>query len=433
MLEAGIPASFVFVAVDMTAGAIRETQVADGPLVLSHEMPGVQTAAIGIFVDVGSRDEPAEQAGIAHALEHMLFKGTARHDVHAISQLLDRLGGNANAFTSRERTCLHMHVLHEDWPEALNVLTEMLLEAELPEAEWQREREVIFAEMSMVEDTPEDWVLDQHMQALFPDHALGRPTLGTQESLSSMTRQDLLGFLRANYQPPRLLVCAAGRLNHELLVEHVAAIRWPAGRAAHVRHPAAMAHGTRLLPRQMEQVQLVMSYPGISAASDERPVAWLANQVLGGGMSSRLFSEVREKRGLAYHIGSHLSTLSDTGVWTVTCSTEPARLQECIEVIGEIVQAISDHGVTEEEMALARTLLEVQLRMGMDSVEGNMLRLGGRFDKATIRPQVFWLQRLHEVDRDMVQAWLRQRLANSPLLTICGPEKETAGFATHVL
>jgi predicted Zn-dependent peptidase len=383
-----------------------------------------------MFVDVGSRDESEGQAGIAHALEHMLFKGTARHDVHAISRMLDRLGGNANAFTSRERTCLHMHVLHEAWPKALDILTEMLLQSEVPEAEWQREREVIFAEMGMVEDSPEDWVLDRHMQALFPDHALGRPTLGTQETLSSMTRQSLLEFLRQHYRPPRLLICAAGRLEHEALVERVTAMRWPTTGSALPRHPVPLANGIQLLPRQVEQAQIVLSYAGIPATSGERPAAWLANQVLGGGMSSRLFSEIREKRGLAYHIASHLSMLSDTGVWTLTCATEPGRVRACIEVIRETVDAVVVDGITEEELALAQSLLEVQLRMGMDSVEGNMLRLGGRFDESPVRSQAYWLEQLRRVDVDTLHAWLRKRLSAAPMLSVCGPQEEVARLRT---
>ena len=241
-----------------------------------------------------------------------------------------------------------------------------------------------------------------------------------------MTRQVLLGFLREHYRPPQLLVCAAGRLNHETLVERVAAIRWVAGGATGARCPPVISHGTQLLPRQMEQAQIVISYPGVPAASDERPVAWLANQIFGGGMSSRLFSEIREKRGLAYHIGSHLSTLSDIGVWTVTCGTDPAHLRQCVAVIEETVHVIRENGVTEEELALARNLLEVQLRMGMDSVEGNMLRLGGRFDEPAIRPQTFWLKRLQEVDLGMLHAWMYRQLSSPPMLTVSSPEKELA-------
>jgi len=414
----------------VTTNIIRESQIEHGPLVLSHIMPEMQTVALGFFIDLGSRDERPEQAGIAHALEHMLFKGTGKHDVHALSRMLDRLGGSANAFTSRERTCFHMHVLYEDWQKALDILGEMLLDAAIPDEEWLREREVIFAEMAMVEDTPEEWVLDQHMQALFPDHSLGRLTLGTQQSLLGLTRQDLVGYLEGHYRPPRLLICAAGRLEHEALVERVSAMHWPGGLAKTDRQPATMADGVQLLPRQSEQAQIVFSYPGITAASDERPVGWLANQILGGSMSSRLFREVREKRGLAYHIGSHLSSLSDTGTWTITGGTEPQRLSECVEVIQATVHDVIEHGVKAGEFSLAQSMTEVQLRMGMDSVEGNMLRLGARFDEPEVRHQSYWLEQVRRVEYGALQQWVAERLSVSPLLTISGPQENLSEIAS---
>ena len=414
----------------MTEKIIRESQVEHGPLVLSHTMPEVQTAALGFFIDLGSRDESSAQAGIAHALEHMLFKGTGKHDVHALSQMLDRLGGSANAFTSREHTCFHMHVLYEDWQKALDILGEMLLDAAIPDDEWQREREVIFSEMAMVEDSPEEWVLDQHLQALFPGQSVGRSTLGTQQSLLGLTRQDLTDCLAGYYRPPRLLICAAGRLEHEALVERVSAMCWPQGLPKTNRQPATMADGLQLLPRQTEQIQIVFSYPGIVAASDERPVAWLANQILGGSMSSRLFREVREKRGLAYQISSHSSSLSDTGTWTIMAGTEPQRLSECLDVIQATVHDVAEHGVKAEELLLAKSLTEVQLRMGMDSVEGNMLRLGARFDESEVRHQSYWLEQIRQVEHDALQHWVAEKLSGSPLLTISGPEAQLSEIAT---
>jgi len=428
MKEAGFPASFSFEAGGMKVSPVSESQVEHGPLVVSHAMPEVQTVSLGFFVDMGSRDEGQDKAGIAHALEHMLFKGTGKHDVNALSQMLDRLGGSANAFTSRERTCFHMHVLYEDWPKALDILAEMLLDAAIPNDEWLREREVIFAEIAMVEDTPEEWVMDQHVQALFPGQGLGRLTLGTRQSLLALTQQDMADYLAGFYRPPHLLICGAGRLGHEALVERVSAMHWPQGLPAAKRQPAKVADGLQLLPRQTGQAQMVLSYPGIAAASDERPVAWLANQILGGSMSSRLFREVREKLGLAYHIGSHLSSLSDTGTWTITGGTDPQRLPECIKVIRTSVRDIVEQGVEPEEFSLAQNLLEVQLRMGMDSVEGNMLRLSARFDEPEVKPQTYWLERIRQVKHDTLQHWLAERLSASPLLTVCGPEAQLSGF-----
>ncbi|HKJ83664.1 MAG TPA: pitrilysin family protein, partial [Mariprofundaceae bacterium] len=312
---------------------IRETQLTNGPLVVTHAMPESQSVALGIFINTGSRDETAAEAGISHALEHMLFKGTRHHDVHALSELLDGLGGNANAFTARERTCFHIRVLHEDWPEALALLSEMVLHSTVPEEEWGREKEVIFSEMAMVEDAPDEWVMDEHIRALYPGQSLGVPTIGTRDVLEAMGRGDLMEYHRRHYHASRLIVAAAGRIEHDALLEALSAIDWPQTGEAVARPAAEMTGGIQMLPRAGEQAHLVMSYPGMAAASADRPVAWLANQMLGGGMSSRLFREVREKLGLAYSVASCLSSVSDTGTWTIGCSTDPARLVECAKVV----------------------------------------------------------------------------------------------------
>jgi len=279
----------------------QESSIAGGPLVLSHAMPDAQSVAIGIFVDVGSRDESESEAGITHALEHMLFKGTSHMDVHQLAEKLDELGGNANAYTSRERTCFHLHVLHEKWREALDILIAMVQEPALPSQEWPREREVIYAEMAMVEDTPEEWVVDQHVEALFPDSAIGKPVLGSHDSLAAIGAQELTGFLQRWYRAPRMIITAAGNISHQQLVDAVGQADWrEPGQPITRQLPQAMATGVQPLRREGGQAQMIVSVAGIHAASKQRPVAWLTNQVLGGGMSSRMFREVREKRGLAY-------------------------------------------------------------------------------------------------------------------------------------
>ena len=406
--------------VDMKTPFTEETQIPGGPLVISHTMSEAESVALGFFVDAGSRDEEEGQAGISHALEHMLFKGTKRLDVQALSEALDRFGGNANAFTSRERTCFHIHVLHEDWPAALSLLAEMLLEPALPENEWQRERMVIFSEMGMVEDTPDEWVFEQHMQAAYPGQSVGRPTLGTQQALLRLTHRDLADYLAASYRPPRLLVAAAGRIEHAELAEALAKMAWPQAEAREHREAARLTAGVQYLPRELEQAQLLLSYPGITAASDERPVAWLANQLLGGGMSSCLFREVRERRGLAYHVGSHLLSLTDTGVLTISCSTEPAHVTECMDVIRDTLSAFA-HSVDVQAVERGKRQLEVQLRMGMESVEGQMLYLGGRLDETRLRSQHEWIEQVRRVTLDEMQQWVRQILTSEPVWSICAP------------
>lgn len=417
----------------MTSSFVDETQIPDGPLVVSHTMPDAQSVAIGFFVDVGSRDEREDQAGMAHALEHMLFKGTKTLDVHALSEALDQLGGHANAFTSRERTCFHIHVLHEDWPKAIELLTEMLLQPALPEEEWLREREVIFSEMAMVEDTPDEWVYDQHMQALYSAQTIGKPTLGTKAALSAMTHDDLRGYLEEHYRPPQLLISVAGRIEHQELVDALASVSWPQAGGVKQRPAATLSSGIQWLPRDFEQAQLIASFPGMKVSSNEKPIAWLANQMLGGSMSSLLFREVREKRGLAYSIGSHLSTMSDTGIWSVSCGTDPALLSQCVEVIKESLNSFATL-INEDVVNRAKRQMEVQFRMGMDSVEGHMLYLGGRIDEEELLTHLQWVARVKAVEPQEICDWVQDKLSQKPLWSFCAPEHvlqnvENVGFA----
>ena len=409
----------------------RETRLTDGPLVVTHAMPEAQSVAIGIFIDIGSRDEQARQHGISHALEHMLFKGTEEMDVHALSARLDELGGHANAYTSRERTCFHMQVLHEHWPEALSLLAAMVCRPALPEQEWQREREVIFSEMAMVEDSPEEWVMDQHVAALFPGEALGRNILGTHDSLAQMQVADLRAYLQQHYAAPNLLIAAAGNIDHDALVQAVAAIDWRSEAGQRKRQRIAMHSGLQKLPREGEQAHLVLSYPGIHAASDARPLAWLANQMLGGGMSSRLFREIREKRGLAYSITSHLSMLSDQGTWTIMCGCAPAHAVESARVLREVLESFADH-FDADEFARAVQQLSIQFRMGMDSVEGQMLYLGGRLDEAEICSPVQWVERIRQVSPDEVRQWVHAHLQQPALWSVAAPTAALAEICDSI-
>jgi len=406
---------------------IHETQLVGGPLLMTHEMPAAQTVSVGVFLNIGSRDEAPSQAGMAHALEHMLFKGTRKLDVDALAELLDRLGGTANAFTARERTCFHLRVLREDWQEALTTLCDMVVEPALPADEWQREREVIYSEMSMADDVPEDWVFDRHVEALYPQQSLGRAVLGSRETLAAFAIGDLSSFLHSHYRPPHMLIAAAGSIAHSELLDFLQQRDWPQSEAIIHRSQVHMASGSQCLERDDEQGYFVVSLPGISAASDERPVAWLVNQILGGGMSSRLFREVREKRGLAYGVASHLSGLSDTGAWSISGSADCARFGECMRVVRQVIQNFAA-SLNEAELRRAVRQLEVSLRMSMDSVESNMLHLGNRFDEACVLPQDAWMAAIHRVTLDQARDWALSGLSRPALWTCSGPASALASL-----
>ena len=416
----------------MSESFYRETQISNGPLLVTHNMPARQSVALGIFINVGSRDETEAQAGITHALEHMLFKGTKTLNVHQLAEKLDELGGNANAFTSRERTCFHLHVLREQWQDALDILTSMVCEPALPENEWQREREVIFSEMAMVDDLPDEWIVDQHLAALFPHQSIGRPVLGCHDALSAMTSHHLRDYLAHWYRPPRILIAAAGAIEHDAIAEALAQRRWPhSGNPLARKSASKMETGVQLLPRQIEQAQLLVSFPGIRTASAHRPVAWLANQLLGGGMSSHLFREIREKRGLAYSVGASLHALQDTGLWSINCAAEIGRMRECIEVTAEILADFPER-LTEQELQRAKRQMAVQFRMGMDSVEGQMLYLGERLDEAELLSPLAWVEKIEAIGLPDVQQWSRKQLASPPLWSIAAPEQALAKISDTI-
>ncbi len=406
------------------AAFVEQSKLENGVRIATREMPHAQSVAIGIFLDAGSRDELDSQQGISHALEHMVFKGTDKLDVHQLAESLDDLGGNANAFTSRERTCFHLHVLHEDWQPAVALLSDMLLTPALPEEEWQREREVIFSEMSMVDDAPEEWVYDQHMSQVFADQAIGKPVLGTKQVLNSLDVAALRDYLDNHYRGSNVLIAAAGRLKHQELVSCIEQSAWPDARAQH-REPRAQAlfhAGHFQIPRKMEQAQVVASWESIRVTSPEKPVAWIANQLLGGSMSSILFREIREKRGLAYSVGSHLSTYTDTGLLSISLGTMPEQLEACMDVLHRTIADVCN-GVPADMISRGQKQLAVQFRMGMDSVEGAMLQIGALLDEDKVYSPLEWVKKVEAVEAEQVQAWLNKQLEAEALWTISAPKK----------
>jgi len=270
--------------------------------------------------------------------------------------------------------------------------------------------------------------MDRHLQALFPDQKIGLPVLGSPKALRRMTRHDLLGYLQSNYRPPRLLIAAAGRINHHDLVQALMQYTWPEAQPRPGRNRPSRHHGIQRLFREIEQAYFSISFPGIPAASEERPIAWLANHMLGGGMSSCLFQEVREKRGLAYSIGSQLSSFSDAGIWTVYGATDPDRLQESLQVIEQTIDQFRVHGPDREAFARSGKQIRVQMRMGMDSVEQNMFRLGARFDEKRIEPLSYWIHAVEKVDYHELCTWVGDRLHGRPMWSFCGPEEILKGI-----
>jgi len=375
-------------------GLVRRTVLPGGLRVLTEAVPGVRSAAFGVWVGVGSRDEAPSLAGASHYLEHLLFKGTRRRDALAIAAEIEAVGGEANAFTGKEYTCFYARVLAADLAMAVDVTCDMITSSVIRAADVDSERSVVLEEIAMHDDDPGDVVHDAFSEDVFgPDSPLGRPILGTEQSLEAMTRTAVHGYYRRRYTAPNLVVAAAGAVDHATVVRLVrdafgaagllddtaaspaplrpVGRRLSPGRAGPDRAPAI-----RVLERDTEQANIVLGGPGL-VRSDPRRFAWsVLSGVLGGGASSRLFQEVRDKRGLAYSVYTFSSAFADAGLWGVYAGCAPARVREVLELTREQLADVAAHGVTPAELRRGKGQLTGGLLLGMEDTGDRMTRLG---------------------------------------------------------
>ena len=338
-----------------------------------------RTISFGIWIDVGSRDEDQASNGCAHFVEHMLFKGTASRDAASIARELDRLGGQINAFTSKEHTCLYGTVLDKQLLQLVAILSDLLLNSLYPEYEVERERSVILQEIGMVQDTPEDLIHDLFAGVLWEGHPLGRQVLGQPEAITTMTRARLQKFLRTGYVPGRILVTAAGNVMHEELARMLAALgavgsvteTAPIGRQAPRPLPAKIL----VQPKRLEQAHLLLGTYGRPANSQSRYALALLSTILGGNMSSRLFQEVREKRGLAYSIYSFVDASSDSGMVGIYAGIGHGAVNEVMELISVVIADICAGGLTLDEVRGAQDFARAGVYLAEESMEARMMRL----------------------------------------------------------
>jgi len=356
---------------------MQATRLANGVRVLSEPLPDLTSTTVGIWVENGSRYERAEQAGISHFLEHLFFKGTARRSAAQIAQEIDAVGGVLNAFTGKEYTCYYAKVLREHLPLALDLLADIFTQSTFAAEEIERERSVIVQEISQVEDTPDDYVHELFNLAFWPGHPLSRPIAGTAETVSRFARDDFLRFLEARYRPDRVLIAAAGALGHDDLLavadRHFGVL---AGSAARVDGgPPEPRAGVSVHEKRLEQVHLCLGTPGIAQADADRYAAHLVNLALGGGMSSRLFQEIRERRGKAYTVYSFLSSYCDAGYTGVYVGTSAEWTREVVEVIrGELARVARD-GLAPDELLRAKNQMKGSLLLGLETSDSRMSRI----------------------------------------------------------
>ena len=356
----------------------ERTTLDSGVTIVSERMSEVRSATVGFWFDVGARDEPDTLAGTSHFLEHLLFKGTPTRTAKDIADAFDAVGGDVNAFTGKEYTCYFSRVLDDDLPMAMNVLTDMITNSLIDSAEFESERRVILEEIAMHEDAPDELVHDLFYRAIWDGHPLGRPVLGFNETISSMERDRVSEYWKERYSPPNLVVAAAGNIDHGTLVERVAALFPEAAGRRTLRGGGAPSFGSGVFvhKRPTEQAHIVIGTEGLPRGHDDRHALAVLDTIVGGGMSSRLFQEIREKRGLAYSVYSYRALFADTGSFAVYAGTTPQNAETVIDIVLEEFDSIVREGVTPTELERAKGHVKGALVLSSEDPGSRMNRLG---------------------------------------------------------
>ena len=357
---------------------VQLTELPGGLRVITETVPSVRSVALGLWVRTGSRNEPLAQAGVSHFLEHLLFKSTERHSAIEISELFDGMGAATNAATSKESTHLHARLLDEHTEDAFDLLAEMLLRPSLPEDEVDSEREVVLEEIAMYEDEPQDRVHDVLAAAVHGEHPLGRRVLGDAQVIGSIPIAEISSYHRAHYTAPNVVVAAAGHLEHEGIVELARrALTPPAGERNGVPGEGAGDPAPRFAfqAKETEQYHICFGGPGISRSDERRFALGILDAIFGGSTSSRLFREVREKRGLAYAVGSYSEQYVDHGMVAMYVGTREDNVREACEIIGRELGSLRDQGVTAEELERAKEHVKGRTVLGLEATGARMSRL----------------------------------------------------------
>ena len=416
---------------------VRRTTLPSGLRILTEAIPTTRSTSIGVWVNVGSRDEAADISGASHFLEHLLFKGTHKRTALDISAEIEAVGGETNAFTTKEYTCYYARVLDADLPLAVDVLCDAVADSLLEPADVETERGVILEEIAMHDDEPGDEVHDVFTEAIFGDHPLGRLISGSEETITPMTRSRINGFYRRRYLAPRIVIAAAGNLDHATVVrlvrralagspldsaEAAPAKHRPAGKRVKVRP----AH-TVVRNRDTEQAHLVLGGPGIGRLDERRFALGVLNNVLGGGMSSRLFQEIREKRGLAYSVYSYNSQYAEAGLFGVYAGCAPGKADEVLDLIRAELRRVAADGVTAEEVSRGKGMVKGSYVLGLEDTGSRMSRLAkSELLYGDLMSVDDLLARVDRVTLDEVNAVAADLLGRPMTLAVVGPFDSSA-------
>ena len=356
----------------------QKTLLPNGVRIITEEIEHVRSAAFGIWVGAGSRDEREGYEGISHFIEHMFFKGTENRSARVLAESLEAVGGQLNAFTTKEYTCYYAKILDEDLDLAIDVLSDMFFCSLFDEKEIEKEKNVVIEEIKMYEDSPDELIHDVFSEHVWNDHPLGKPILGTEESIRSLSREKIMLFLTEHYAPDNIVIAVAGKIKHEEVVKKLSSQF-----GTFQRGGRRVLEGTptgqkveRYQPKETEQMHILLGVPGLGQDDEDIYAMHIFNNILGGGLSSRLFQEIREQRGLAYSVYSYHSTYVDTGLFAVYAGTSPKNTTEVIECILKELNDIRQKGISSDELERTKAQIKGSLYLGLEAVSSRMSRLG---------------------------------------------------------
>jgi len=416
------------------AGSIRATTLDNGMQVVTDAMPDAHSVTIGFWVDAGSRDETPVEAGASHFLEHLLFKGTETRSAHSIAEDIEAVGGDMNAFTTKEYTAFYTRLIDEDLELGLDILSEIMWEPAFRPDEIEAERQVILEEINMHEDEPSDLVHELLHEALYPGHPLGREVLGERSTITAMTRDQIDGYFTTRYKPPSIVVAAAGNLDHDGVVAGIERRFTGRNGSAPARERPALAPVRPLIVqhRTTEQAHIVVGMRALDRHDDDRFAMSVLNQILGGGMSSRLFQEIREKRGLVYSVFSYRAAYLESGMLAIYAGTAPQRAQEVLGLIDIELEKLATTPVTDRELAVAKGHIKGSLALSLEDSAGRMNRIGrGQLIHGEILGFEETVARTEAVTHDDLRRVADIILGNERTLAVVGPFTED-DFAARV-
>lgn len=406
---------------------IEKTICRNGVRIVHEKMPYVKSVAIGVWVHAGSADELPEQAGIAHFIEHMLFKGTKTRSARMIAEQFDQIGGDLNAFTSKEMTCYYTTVLSRHASYALTILADMFFHSQFREEDMEREKSVILDELASVEDMPDEDADERLWSAMFPDNPIGKPVGGREETLKRFTKEMADEFMHTHYTPENLVISIAGNFDERLikLIEaHFGSFTAEQPAEAPIEHSVHFAAGRSMKAKDIEQAHICFGYPSLPAAHEKIYELSLFDSILGGTMSSRLFQEVRENKGLAYSVHSYYAAYEQAGGFSIYCGTSPENFEETVETIEQVLSELVHNGLTDSELYNAKEQLKGSFILGLESSESRMYR-NGRNELVLGKHQTIEevVACIDKVEKRNVYRLAQQILTNERAVSIIAPEE----------